>query len=313
MAAKCFGLRHFATNHFMGDGWWCWVIPLKGGDTSIGLVYDQRVVTLPPGPSTGERLRAFLLERSPVAREILENARWQEDDVHFRKNLPYYTTTYAGDGFALVGDAAGFIDPFYSPGLDWIAYTAAAAADLIVAERSGESDVPTRIERHNRDYSRAYRRWFEAIYQNKYDYMGDFELYRIAFLFDLGLYYIFVASQPFKNGKEVLVRPIYSLPPSTPFFYFMRFYNRRMAAMGRSRRARGTFGRRNAGKSYLFGGFNFSVSSGRPMLGAMARWLWLELTEGWRGWGDTTPAPVARAVRAEAPATQRMAASEAAV
>ena len=301
-AAKCFGLRHFATNHFMGDGWWCWVIPLKGGDTSVGLVYDQRLVTLPPGPSTGERVRAFLLERSPAAREILEHARWQEEDVHYRKNLPYYSTTYAGDGFALVGDAAGFIDPFYSPGLDWIAYTATAAADLIVAERAGEDDIPARLERHNRDYVRAYRRWFEAIYQNKYDYMGDFELLRIAFLFDLGLYYIFVASQPFRSGKEVLVRPIYSLPPSTPFFYFMRFYNRRMAAMGRSRRARGTFGRRNSGKSFLFGGFNFSVTSARPILGAMASWLWLELTEGWRSWGDTTPAPVMRTTHAEVPA-----------
>ena len=316
-AAKCFGLRHFATNHFMGDGWWCWVIPLKGGDTSVGLVYDQRLVTLPAGPTTGERVRAFLLERSPAAREILEHARWQEDDVHFRKNLPYYSTTYAGDGFALVGDAAGFIDPFYSPGLDWIAYTASAAADLIVAERAGEDDVPARLERHNRDYVRAYRRWFEAIYQNKYDYMGDFELLRIAFLFDLGLYYFFVASQPFRNGKEVLVRPIYSLPPSTPFFYFMRFYNRRMAAMGRSRRARGTFGRRNAGKSFLFGGFNFSVTSARPILGAMASWLWLELTEGWRSWGDTTPAPVTRPTRGETPAgvpvAPQMATSEAAV
>ena len=61
--------------------------------------------------------------------------------------------------------------------------------------------------------------------------MGDFDLFRVAFLFDLGLYYLFVASQPFRRGAEVLVRPIYSLPPSTPFFYFMRFYNRRMAAM----------------------------------------------------------------------------------
>ena len=301
--SKVYGMRHLATNHLMGNGWWCWIIPLKGGDTSIGLVYDQRYVTLPPGPSTGERLKAFLLEHSPMARELLENAEYQEDDVHFRKNLPYYTTTYAGDGFALVGDAAGFIDPFYSPGLDWMAYTASAAADLIAAERSGADDLPKRIARHNKDYTRGYHRWFEAIYQNKYDYMGDYELYRTAFQLDLGLYYIFVASQPFKNGAEVLVRPIYSLPPSTPFFYFMRFYNRRMAAMGRMRRARGTFGRYNAGRTFLFGGFSFSVTSGRPLLNALGSWLWLELTEGWRSWGDTTPAPVAeRSQRREPPA-----------
>ena len=290
-ASRVYGMRHTATNHAMGEGWWAWFIPLKGGDVSVGVVYDQRLVTLPPGPSTGERLRSFLTERSPFAREILADAKWQEDDVHFRKNLPYYSTTFAGDGFALVGDAAGFIDPFYSPGLDWVAYTANASADLILAERAGESDVPERIARHNKDYSRAYRRWFEAIYQNKYEYMGDFDLYRIAFLFDLGLYYLFVASQPFRNGPEVLVRPIYSLPPSTPFFYFMRFYNRRMAAMGRVRRVRGLFGQHNHKRVYLFGGFTFSPKSAWPLVGAFARWFWLELTEGWRSWGATTPVP----------------------
>ena len=188
------------------------------------------------------------------------------------------------------GDAAGFIDPFYSPGLDWMAYTASAAADLIVAERAGEPDVPARIERHNRDYTRAYRRWFEAIYQDKYEYMGDFELFRLAFLFDLGLYYLFVASQPFRHGADVLVRPIYSLPPSTPFFYLMRFYNRRCAAMARVRRARETFGRRNARRRYLFGGFTFSAGSARPLVGAFLKWVWLELTEGWRSWGGARSA-----------------------
>ena len=291
--AKVYGMRHTATNHAMGEGWWAWFIPLKGGDVSIGVVYDQRIVTLPPGPSTAERLRTFLLANSPFAREVLADAQPQEDDIHFRKNLPYYTTTFAGDGFALVGDAAGFIDPFYSPGMDWIAYTASASADLILAERAGVTDIPARLQRHNKDFARAYRRWFEAIYQNKYDYMGDFELYRIAFLFDLGLYYLFVASQPFKNGSEALIRPIYSLPPSTPFFYLMRFYNRRMAAMGRSRRARGVFGRRNVGKGFLFGGFTFSATSAWPLVKAFRWWLWLELTEGWRSWGQTTPKPVA--------------------
>ena len=309
MTAACFGMRHTATNHTMGDGWWAWWIPLKGGDISIGLVYDQRLVTLPPGPSLGERLRSFLVERHPFAKELLEGARYQEDDVHYRKNLPYYSTTFAGDGFSIVGDAAGFIDPFYSPGLDWIAYTASATADLILAERAGEEDIPKRLERHNRDYTRAYRRWFEAIYQDKYEYMGDFDLFRVAFLFDLGLYYLFVASQPFRNGAEVLVRPIYSLPPSTPFFYFMRFYNRRIAAMARVRRARGTFGVHNAGRRFLFGGFNFSFTSGRPLLTAFASWAWLEVTEGWRSWfgASQTIAPAATqpAVSAATPGDAR--------
>ena len=298
-AAASYGMRHMATNHLFGDGWWSWWIPLKGGDVSIGLVYDQRLMSLPPGPSMGERLRAFLVERHPMAAELLENAHWREDDVHFRRNLAYYSTTFAGDGFSLVGDAAGFIDPFYSPGLDWMSYTASATADLIVAERGGEQDIPARLTRHNKDYARCYRRWFEAIYQNKYEYMGDFDLLRIAFLFDLGLYYLFVASQPFRHGAKMLIRPIYSLPPSTPFFCLMRLYNRRCAAMARVRRARGLHGRNNAGHRFLFPGFTFSAGSAKPLLKAFGRWMWLELTEGWRSWGKTTP------VRSATPAQTR--------
>lgn len=299
-AARCCGLRQMATNHLMGDGWWGWFIPLKGGDTSIGVVFDQRLCSLPPGPSLGERLRAFLMERHPVARELLAEAQFQADDVHYRKNLPYSTTTLAGDGFALVGDAAGFIDPFYSPGLDWISYTASAAADVILAERRGEADVPQRLARHNRDFARGYERWFQAIYQDKYEYMGEFDLMRVAFWLDLGLYYLFVASQPFRHGAKALVRPIYSLPPSTPFFYFMRTYNRRMAAMGRSRRERGVLGRKSNGRRVMLNGFTFSVGSARPILQALAGWLRLELTEGWRTWLPATGKP--RAGLAQEPA-----------
>ncbi len=279
------GMRHLATNHLMGDGWWSWWIPLKGGDVSVGLVWDQRLAELPPGASLGQRFKSFLLDRHPMAAELLENATLREDDINYRRNLPYYTTTYAGDGFALVGDAAGFIDPFYSPGLDWVAYTVSAAADLIIAERKGEQDIPARIERHNRDFVRAYRRWFEAIYQDKYEYMGDFELFRVAFLLDLGLYYLFVASQPFLRGAEVLIRPIYSLPVSTPFFWLMRFYNRRVAAMARVRRARGVLGKQNVGRRFLFPGFTFSFTSANWVGKAFAKWMWLEVTEGWRSWG----------------------------
>lgn len=89
----------------------------------------------------GGRLKDFLC-RHPVARELLADAQWQEGDVHWRKNPPYSSSTYAGDGFVLVGDAAAFIDPFYSPGMDWIAYSATGAAELILAQQRGAFMAP---------------------------------------------------------------------------------------------------------------------------------------------------------------------------
>ena len=120
------------------------------------------------------------------------DAQWTEGDVHWRKNLPYYTTTYAGDGFSLVGDAAGFLDPYYSPGMDWISFSATCTAELILAQQRGEP-LEAKLKRHNKDFAQSYQRWFTAIYLNKYEYFGEYDLVRLAFLMDLGFYYMGLA------------------------------------------------------------------------------------------------------------------------
>ena len=130
---------------------------LKGGDVSVG-VFDRLVDWPQDGGKLGERLKAFLMKH-PVGREILVDARFDEEDVHWRKNLAYYSTTFAGDGFVLVGDAAAFMDPFYSPGMDWISFTTSRAAALIGAQRRGEA-MSALVERHNRDLVKSHRCWF---------------------------------------------------------------------------------------------------------------------------------------------------------
>jgi flavin-dependent dehydrogenase len=294
----CYGIRATATNHFVGHGWWAWCIPLKGGDYSVGVVLDQRLVCWPSEGHLADRLKQFL-KQHPVARELMQNAQHREGDVHWRKNLPYTSTTFAGDGFALVGDAAAFLDPLYSPGMDWISFTVTGAAQLILAERNGAQIQPL-VEKHNRDFVRSYQRWFEGIYLDKYEYLGEFELMRLAFLLDLGLYYLGVASQPFKYGPQALIQPVFSTTPSIPFFHLMRFYNRRLSRIARARRANHTWGRRNHGRRFMFQGYTFTPSSAWLLLKAATAWLWLELTEGWRSWfprqnltggTQTTPTP----------------------
>jgi flavin-dependent dehydrogenase len=291
-ALACHGIRATATNHLVGPGWWAWCIPLKGGDMSIGVVFDQRLVEWPEQGLLGQRLKDFLMQH-PVAREILANATWRDSDVHWRKNLPYYSTTFAGDGFALVGDAAAFIDPFYSPGMDWISFTAYSSAHLILAQRRGEPMEPL-LARHNQGFARSHRRWFEAIYKDKYEYMGEYDLMRRAFALDLGFYYMGIASQPYKRGHQALLEPVFMTAPSVPFFHFMRAYNRRFAQIARSRRLRNRSGTFNRRQRYLFQGFTFSPRSSLPIVKAIASWAWLEITEGWRTWfgsrGSTVPA-----------------------
>jgi flavin-dependent dehydrogenase len=288
-ASAVYGNRGTATNHVNGDGWWSWWIPLKGGDMSVGVVFDQRLVDWPQdGRGVGERLKAFLMEH-PVGREMLVDAVFDENDVHWRKNLAYYSTTFAGDGFVLVGDAAAFMDPFYSPGMDWISFTATSAAELIAAQRRGEP-MRERIERHNRDFARSHRCWFEAVYQDKYEYMGEFDLLNLAFRMDLGFYYLGIASQPFKLGLKALLVPPFSDPMSRPFFHFIRAYNRRFAQIARRRRRLGLLGRTNRGRRSLIPGFTLKSTDIGQLRQAILGWAWLELTEGWHSWFDAKEA-----------------------
>jgi hypothetical protein len=158
-----------------------------------------------------------------------------------------------------------------------------SAARLILTQQKGEP-VARLIEEHNRKFSNSYRRWFRGIYKDKYEYMGEFDLMRLAFVMDIGLYYTGVVSQPYRRGPESYYEPIYSTVPSLPFYWLMRTYNRRFAAMARDRRRRHARGMKNAGRRFLVPGFAFSLPTQVRIVRALAEWAVLEIVEGWRTW-----------------------------
>jgi flavin-dependent dehydrogenase len=282
------GLRSTATNHLTGRGWWAWIIPLKGGDVSIGVVYDTRLVELPSGPNLGERLRAMLTAH-PVGRELLEGAEWSEGDVHFRRGLAYSSTHYATDGAVTVGDAAAFMDPFYSPGMDWVAFSTSAAVKLIQDSFRGRPVAP-QVAQHNANFARCHDHWFRALYLNKYYYMGDFDLMTLAFRLDLGMYYLGVVALPFRHGHHLLETPPFSHPRTEFAYRLMAFYNRRLAAIAESRHRRGVFGRNNDRR--FFGFISYELNRRLPvrLVGLFCLWVGLELREGWRTWLAAAPA-----------------------
>ncbi len=300
-AGRCHGIRHTATNHHMGKGWWSWWIPLKDGDMSIGIVYDERIAELPPGAHPAERMEKHL-RAHPLGAVLLENASCDKADFHWRRNLAYSSKEVIGDGFALVGDAAGFIDPFYSPGMDWIAFTSAGAVDLILKERAGSLE-PGKIQALNDRFKLSYERWFEAIYENKYFYMGDYELMRLAFMLDLGLYYFGVVSQPFKYGRRGLQIPPFTGPHTTLPFLLIRAYNRRFARIARRRMDKGTWGRKNHRHYHPFVSYRLNGTLPLRVLVALARWGILELKEGWKTWLPFRSRPLASTSPRIAPGT----------
>ena len=275
-ANACRTARNWATNHLFGAGWWCWIIPLRGGDVSAGVVYDSRIFKLPDGPNLGERLHAHILA-NPVGREIFGAARIIEGDVHALSMLPYYSEKVCGDGWAAVGDAAGFIDPLYSPGLDFCSYTSYFVADLLARALAGD-EVADQLRFYNEQYPVMYRYWFETLYKDKYYYMGDAELMSAALLLDVSSYYLGLVISAYRDPERAFLDLPFRGGAGHLFGEIMKFYNRRLVALGKRRLATGCYGEQNAGWRDLYDGFVPDSRIMKPLRKGLFRWWKAELT-----------------------------------
>jgi hypothetical protein len=176
------------------------------------------------------------------------------------------------------------MDPFYSPGMDWISFTVSSTADLITAQREG-LPLAERVTKHNRDFTTSHSRWFNALYKDKYEYMGEFDLMDLAFRMDLSLYYWGVVEPVFHTGDSALLAPPFSPPSGRIFSALMACYNRRFACIARRRRRLGLLGKMNKGQRSLIPGFTLARQDSWRLFPMLAEWAKLELKEGWRARG----------------------------
>jgi flavin-dependent dehydrogenase len=242
--------RRLATNHYMGFGYWVWFIPLGNGETSVGVVFDTRLVQLDRGSHMESEYRAFL-QAIPAAAELLEGAHLRTEDLRTYSNLAYVTQQYMGNGWALMGDAAAFLDPYYSPGLDHASFSVEATVEIVKAQTAGETpaeSIAARIAEHNATFDRSYRRFFEAVYKDKYFYMGEHDLLSASFLMDTAQYYIFVVIPAYRLFGKFFWMPVLGPKPAFLSYHMMRIYNRRFKAIALARRAAGEAGCRNDGR-----------------------------------------------------------------
>jgi flavin-dependent dehydrogenase len=110
------------------DGWF-WYIPLPNDISSIGVVGE--VDNLITGRGTPEE----------TLDEEIRNCRGLDDrmtgaervsPVHVLSDFSYRSTRCAGDGWVLIGDAFGFLDPVYSSGVFLALKSGEMAADAII-------------------------------------------------------------------------------------------------------------------------------------------------------------------------------------
>lgn len=109
---------------------WFWYIPLQEQITSIGVVGDRDYILNDRG--TPEEIFEDELVKCPALVDRLMHAELTSE-FRVAKEFSYRTTKHAGDGWVLVGDAWGFIDPIYSSGVYFALRSGELAADAVVA------------------------------------------------------------------------------------------------------------------------------------------------------------------------------------
>ncbi|HZF08340.1 MAG TPA: tryptophan 7-halogenase [Thermoanaerobaculia bacterium] len=272
--------RRLATNHYMGFGYWVWVIPLGNGETSIGIVFDMRLHSLHQAKDREATYLAFL-QGIPALAELLVGATHRSEDLRGYTHLAYVTRQYMGNGWALLGDAAAFLDPYYSPGLDHVAFSVEATVEIVKADAAGEGgparpEIMERIAEHNRVFLRSYHRFFRSIYKDKYFYMGEHDLLSASMLMDTAQYYIFLVIPAYKFFGRFHWVPVMGPKPAFFSYHMLRIANRRFKALALARRRAGEEGRRNDGRRVRLL-FDLKLAPFHMAARGMKLWLYAEL------------------------------------
>jgi flavin-dependent dehydrogenase len=119
---------------------WFWHIPLSNDVVSIGVVADADYF-FRPGAGTPDELFAAEVADCPAMAKRLEGAE-KVAGLDVVKEYSYATGRSSGDGWVVVGDSWGFIDPIYSSGVWFALKSGQLAADAIIEGlRNGDTSA----------------------------------------------------------------------------------------------------------------------------------------------------------------------------
>jgi flavin-dependent dehydrogenase len=179
--------RWLSTNHLCGAGYWVWLIPLASGSHSVGIVADPRIHPLET-MNTFEKSMDWFEKWQPRLFDDLDGKRDQLQDFAFLRSFSYgCKQVFSAQRWALTGEAGLFLDPFYSPGSDFIAIGNTYITDLIAIDRAGKP-----LGAHAQLYDQIYHSFYEstlALYTDQYPLFGDPEVLPVKVIWDYTYYW----------------------------------------------------------------------------------------------------------------------------
>ena len=179
--------RWRSTNHLCGAGYWVWLIPLSSGAHSVGIVADPALHPLEQMNSF-ERALDWLQRFQPALAQQVAQRQDKLLDFRFLRRFSHRCKqVFSADRWAITGDAGVFLDPFYSPGSDYIGMANGYIVDLIMRDRAG-----TPFASHATLYQQLYFSFYEstlALYQDQYPLFGNARIMPLKVIWDYTFYW----------------------------------------------------------------------------------------------------------------------------
>ncbi|MEO8809502.1 MAG: NAD(P)/FAD-dependent oxidoreductase [Rhodanobacter sp.] len=179
--------RWRSTNHLCGPGYWTWLIPLSSGAHSIGIVADAAMHPITTMNSY-ELACDWLASHQPALARQLQGQQDKLLDFAYLRDYSYASArVFSADRWALTGEAGPFLDPFYSPGTDFIAIANTYICLLVKHDLAGRQVAP---------YARLYERLFLSFYEStlslfrdQYPMMGNAQVLPVKVIWDYTYYW----------------------------------------------------------------------------------------------------------------------------
>jgi len=161
-----------------GSGGWFWYIPLENDITSVGIVADPDYLLKGRGQDLAKILTEEIEKCEPCRKRVGDGRR--VDKVYSILDYSYRSKHNSGNGFIIIGDAYGFLDPIYSSGVLLALKMAELAADAIHDAFNHDDFSAERLGQYQAKLDRgieSMRKLVYAFYNDGFSFSGFLRKY----------------------------------------------------------------------------------------------------------------------------------------
>src|SRR5215475_12258784 len=200
----------------VGSNGWFWYIPLEDDITSVGIVANPDYLLKGRGQDLAKILHEEIEKCEPCRKRVGDAER--VDKIYSILDYSYRSKHNAGNGFIIIGDAYGFLDPIYSSGVLLALKMAELAADAIHDAFNHDDFSAARLGQYQAKLDRgieSMRKLVYAFYNEGFSFSGFLRKYPDERVHIINL----LIGDVFKEGVDQVYGPMSEFAEIPPPLY----------------------------------------------------------------------------------------------